>query len=96
MKRFKTTERLERWLSALQLLLPFQRTRVQFLAPTSGGSQPSVPPASGDPMTLASLGTCTHKHVPTYNYTEFKIKINLKKQLEVDCIHPDAAADIIT
>lgn len=41
--------------------LLFQSTRVLFLAPTQGGSQPAETPGSGDLTDLASLGTA---HMP--------------------------------
>lgn len=33
------------------------------------GSQLPVPPASGDPMPLASMGTCSNINIPTQTHT---------------------------
>lgn len=35
----------------------------------SGGSHPSLVPASTHPVSQASMGIGTHKHTPTYRYT---------------------------
>lgn len=59
--------KLERWLSGLEDVLLFQRTKVQFLAPMSSGSKLPVTPAPGDPFLLqtwwSSALTCTHTYV---------------------------------
>lgn len=45
-------------LSGLEYLLLFQRAGVQFLAPTSNGSQLAVTPASGEQIPSSGLFKC--------------------------------------
>jgi hypothetical protein len=56
----------------------------------SGGSQPSVTPAPGDPMSLGSVDTSTHMHIhseETHTYIQFKtIKMHFlgkKRNLDI-------------
>lgn len=54
----------------------------QFLSPVSSSFQPPVAPAPGihrPLLSLASTGTCTHKHTHIYN-AYLKKKKNFKKQ----------------
>jgi hypothetical protein len=62
-------------------LLLFQRTGVQFITPTSGGSQPPVTPAPGNLM--SSFLFCGQLPPPiTYTYIKDKNKSKRKKKKE--------------
>jgi hypothetical protein len=80
LKRIK--EELERWLSGREHLLREQRIQVQVPSSISG-SQPSVIPVSGNPVSLlTATGTRhtygTHTHMQT-NPQTYKIKVKEKK-----------------
>lgn len=72
-------EGLRRGSSSQEYILIFQRIRVLFPAPTSGGSQLLINLVPGHPMPLASTVTCVHVLIFTYAHIHiFKNKIFLK------------------
>jgi hypothetical protein len=61
------------------------KTRVRFPGPISVGSQPSVTPAPGDPMTSSVFHVCLHIHtaIQTHVNTHKKVK-SFKKAIYRD------------
>ena len=64
---------LERWFRGQEHAVLFRGPK--FCSQSPGSSQPPVTPAPGDTMPLASGGTCTPMHIPTYPTYNLKIKI---------------------
>lgn len=69
---------LERWLSSLQLLLLFHRTRVRFPAPTAGNSQASLTFVSASVTVTFTYTTPS----PTYTYFFFLKKKHLENLMQ--------------
>lgn len=73
------SKRLERWLSCSENLMLFQRTEVQFLAPTSGAPHPSViqlpenSPLSSDFCRFCKHTASIHTGTCTYINEFFKV-----------------------
>lgn len=72
-KREQRTGEVEQWWRASSALLedlrhvPSTHVRPEICSqhPKRGHSQVSVTPAPGDPTPMASLGACSHVHIPT-------------------------------
>lgn len=63
---FKSYDRTGKMVYILRALTALAEDQVLFPVPTSGGSQPHVTPALGDPVTS---GFYTHGQIPTHRHT---------------------------